>query len=64
MIATLVQSFEPRPRGDALRYDVRITLLAAGLIFLLALVLGVWKYRQVLASPDHRARAASTRAHR
>jgi hypothetical protein len=26
---------------DGLRYDVRITLLAAGLIFLLALLLGV-----------------------
>jgi hypothetical protein len=28
---------------DALRYDVSITLLAGGLIFLLALALGVWK---------------------
>ena len=27
---------------DALRYDVRVTLLAAGFIFLLALVLGVF----------------------
>jgi hypothetical protein len=40
---------------DALRYDVRLTLLAAGLIFLLALLLGVWKYRQMLVSQDHRA---------
>jgi len=47
-----------------LRYDVRITLLAAGLIFLLALVLGVWKYRQVLASPDHRAHVYVDIAHR
>ncbi len=35
--------------------DTRITLLAAGLIFLLALVLGVWKYRQIMAADDHRA---------
>ena len=47
-----------------MRYDVRITLLAAGLIFLLALVLGVWKYRQVLASPDHRAHVYVDIAHR
>ena len=47
-----------------MRYDVRITLLADGLIFLLALVLGVWKYRQVLASPDHRAHVYVDIAHR
>jgi hypothetical protein len=49
---------------DALRYDVRITLLAAGLIFLLALVLGVWKYRQMLVSQDHRAHPYVDIAHR
>src|SRR5271156_2659167 len=49
---------------DALRYDVRITMLAAGLIFLLALVLGVWKYRQVLVSEDHRAHPYVDIAHR
>src|ERR1700742_3060309 len=37
---------------DGLRYDVSITLLAAGLIFLLALVLGGWKSRQILVSDD------------
>ncbi|GAA1430421.1 hypothetical protein GCM10009641_12680 [Mycobacterium cookii] len=47
-----------------LRYDVRMTLLAAGLIFLLALVLGVWKYRQMLASQDHRAHPYVDIAHR
>jgi Ca2+/Na+ antiporter len=47
-----------------LRYDVRITVLAAGLIFLLALVLGVWKYRQMLASQDHRAHPYVDIAHR
>jgi hypothetical protein len=67
MSPTVVQPFDPSPHGDslhALRYDVRITLLAAGLIFLLALVLGVWKYRQVLASPDHRAHVYVDIAHR
>src|SRR5271163_73856 len=49
---------------DALRYDVRITMLAAGLIFLLALVLGVWKYRQMLVSQDHRAHPYVDIAHR
>ena len=33
--------------------DTRLTLLAAGVIFLLALVLGVWKYRQMATSPEH-----------
>jgi Ca2+/Na+ antiporter len=49
---------------DALPLDVRITVLCAGLIFLLALVLGLWKYRQVLASPEHRAHPYVDIAHR
>jgi Ca2+/Na+ antiporter len=49
---------------DGLPLDVKITLLWAGLIFLLALVLGVWKYRQVLASPEHRAHPYVDIAHR
>jgi hypothetical protein len=53
MNPTVVQIVESR--RDALRYDVRITVLAAGPIFLLALVLGVWKCRQMLVSQDHRA---------
>jgi hypothetical protein len=44
--------------------DTKITLLAAGLIFLLALVLGVWKYRQILMSDDHRAHPYVDIAHR
>lgn len=44
--------------------DTRITLLAAGLIFLLALVLGVWKYRQIMAAEDHRAHPYVDIAHR
>jgi hypothetical protein len=44
--------------------DTRITLLAAGLIFLLALVLGVGKYRQITVSDDHRAHPYVDIAHR
>src|ERR1700730_1749899 len=44
--------------------DTKITLLAAGLIFLLALVLGVWKYRQIMAAPVHRAHPYVNIAHR
>jgi hypothetical protein len=44
--------------------DTKITLLAAGLIFLLALVLGVWKYRQIMVAPDHRAHPYVDIAHR
>jgi DMSO/TMAO reductase YedYZ heme-binding membrane subunit len=41
-----------------------VTLLAAGLIFLLALVLGIWKYRQMATSPDHLAHPYVDIAHR
>jgi hypothetical protein len=44
--------------------NTRITLLAAGLIFLLALVLGVWKYRQIMVADDHRAHPYVDIAHR
>jgi uncharacterized membrane protein len=47
-----------------LAIDNKITLLAAGLIFLLALVLGVWKYRQIMAALDHRAHPYVDIAHR
>jgi phosphatidylglycerophosphate synthase len=47
-----------------LRIDTKITLLAAGLIFLLALCLGVWKYRQIMAAEDHRAHPYVDIAHR
>jgi hypothetical protein len=50
--------------GRALPIDVKLTLLSAGLIFLLALILGVWKYRQILISPDHRAHPYVDIAHR
>lgn len=41
-----------------------VTLLAAGLIFLLALILGIWKYRQMAVSPDHLAHPYVDIAHR
>ena len=44
--------------------DTKITLLAAGLIFLLALALGVWKYRQIMVADDHRAHPYVDIAHR
>ena len=50
--------------NSALGFDTKITLLAAGLIFLLALVLGVWKYRQIMASGDHSGHPYVDIAHR
>ncbi|WP_301849089.1 hypothetical protein [Rhodococcus pyridinivorans] len=35
--------------------DTALTLTAAGAVFLLALGLGVWKYRQMATSDDHLA---------
>jgi hypothetical protein len=50
--------------SHSLGLDTKVTLLAAGLIFLLALVLGVWKYRQIMAAADHRAHPYVDIAHR
>lgn len=44
--------------------DTKAVLLAAGLIFILALVLGIWKYRQMAASPDGLAHPYVDTAHR
>ncbi|MFC9787548.1 hypothetical protein [Rhodococcus sp. NPDC127528] len=44
--------------------DTTLTLLAAGLIFLLALGLGVWKYRQMSVSENHLAHPYVDIAHR
>ncbi|AQA20738.1 putative membrane protein [Rhodococcus sp. MTM3W5.2] len=44
--------------------DTTLTLLAAGLIFLLALGLGVWKYRQMALSENHLAHPYVDIAHR
>src|ERR1700744_5454516 len=48
----------------ALGLDTKVTLLAAGVIFLLAPALGVLKSRQIMASPDHRAHVYVDIAHR
>jgi HAMP domain-containing protein len=44
--------------------DTRLTLLAAGLIFLLALALGVWKYHEMATSESHLAHPYVDIAHR
>ncbi|MFL5906645.1 MAG: hypothetical protein ACJ75Z_03500 [Solirubrobacterales bacterium] len=44
--------------------DTKAVLLAAGLIFIGALLLGVWKYRQMAASPNGRAHPYVDTAHR
>lgn len=44
--------------------DTELTMLAAGLIFLLALALGVWKYRQMATSETHLAHPYVDIAHR
>ena len=44
--------------------DTRATLLAAGLIFLWALGLGIWKYRQIATSETHVAHPYVDIAHR
>ncbi|MEU9831862.1 hypothetical protein AB0D67_10020 [Streptosporangium sp. NPDC048047] len=44
--------------------DTELVLLAAGLIFLWALVLGGWKYRQMARSEDHLAHPYVGMAHR
>lgn len=48
----------------ALGFDTRVTLLATGLIFLAALLLGVWKYREMRRSPDGAAHPYVDIAHR
>lgn len=44
--------------------DTRLVILTAGLMFLWALLLGVLKYRQILASPDWAAHPYTDIAHR
>ncbi len=47
-----------------LAFETRVLLLAAGLVFLWALCLGIVKYRQILASPDGQAHVYVDIAHR
>ncbi len=44
--------------------DTSVVLLAAGLIFISALLLGIWKYRQMTSSPDGLAHPYVDTAHR
>lgn len=44
--------------------DTRVTVLAAGLTFLLALCLGIWKYRQMASNENHLAHPYVDTAHR
>jgi len=59
---------QPRTRRHTCAMDVGIdtelTVLAAGLIFVLALGLGVWKYRQMVTSENHLAHPYVDIAHR
>lgn len=50
--------------GRTLGADTLVTLLAAGLIFQLALGLGVWKYRQMVTRPERLAHPYVDIAHR
>jgi hypothetical protein len=49
---------------SSLGVDTISTILAAGLFFLLALVLGIWKYRQMATSENHLAHPYVDIAHR
>ena len=44
--------------------DTKLVILESGLIFLVALLLGVWKYRQIMTSSEHRAHFYVDTAHR
>ena len=50
--------------GMELGLDTKVVLLAAGLTFLWALALGIWKYRQMSQPPDHQAHFYVNTAHR
>jgi len=48
----------------ALAADTKAVLLGAGAMFLIALLLGVWKYRQMATAEDHLAHPYVDTAHR
>ncbi len=50
--------------GVALGADAKAVLVAGGLMFLWALLLGVWKYRQMVTAPDGLAHPYVDTAHR
>ena len=43
---------------------VTLAILSAGVFFLIALLTGIWKWRQMMASSDHRAHFYVDTAHR
>jgi heme/copper-type cytochrome/quinol oxidase subunit 2 len=53
-----------RTAVNSLGIDTIVTILAAGLIFLLALILGIWKYRQMATAENHLAHPYVDIAHR
>lgn len=50
--------------STGLATDTKAVLLAAGAMFLWALLMGVWKYRQMARSDDHTAHSYVDTAHR
>ena len=44
--------------------DTKVVILAAGAMFVFALVLGIWKYRGMATPPDHLAHPYVDTAHR
>jgi hypothetical protein len=44
--------------------DTRLALLAAGITLVVAMILGAWKYREILTTPEHRAHVYVDVAHR
>ncbi len=50
--------------GPVLAGDTKAVLVAASAMFLWALLLGVWKYRQIMASESHTAHVYVDVAHR
>ncbi len=52
------------PRPVTVSTDTKVVLLAAAGMFLWALVLGVWKYRQIATSESHAAHRYVDIAHR
>ena len=47
-----------------LAWDTKAVVLAAGAMFMLALLLGVWKFRQMATPPDHASHPYVDIAHR
>jgi hypothetical protein len=48
----------------AIAVDTKVVFVAAAVMFLWALLLGVWKYRQIATTDDHRAHPYVDIAHR